>query len=258
MSKKTKAEARAAKAAAALAERKRKERRRNLIMVGVVVVAAIALIVGVGFVINQARDDDPSGRRRTTARTEYGRGHRRPGRAAQHRDLRGLPLPDLRAVRGRDRTRSSPRPQRPATCTSSYRPFNLSPTGSAGLLRAPRQRRSRWCWRSPGAEVAKEFHDLLYDNQPPEDAGPSPDDDWLVDLAVEAGADRGRRSRDGHRERGRRGLGRRRPPTRPTRPGSTSTPTILLDGEVFQDGRLRGARGQAGCGGAVDPWHSVG
>ncbi len=38
-----------------------------------------------------------------------------------------------------------------------------------------------------GPDVAKAFHDLLYDNQPPEE-GPFPSTDDLVDLAVEAGA----------------------------------------------------------------------
>lgn len=38
-----------------------------------------------------------------------------------------------------------------------------------------------------GPEVAKQFHDLLFDNQPSED-GPFPSSDDLVDLAVEAGA----------------------------------------------------------------------
>ncbi|MBL0747138.1 DsbA family protein [Nocardioides baculatus] len=38
-----------------------------------------------------------------------------------------------------------------------------------------------------GPEVAKEFHDLLFDNQPAEE-GPFPSTDDLVDLAVEAGA----------------------------------------------------------------------
>jgi len=38
-----------------------------------------------------------------------------------------------------------------------------------------------------GPEVAKAFHDLLFDNQPSEE-GPFPDSDDLVDLAVEAGA----------------------------------------------------------------------
>ena len=39
-----------------------------------------------------------------------------------------------------------------------------------------------------GPEVAKEFHDLLYADQPAE-SGPFPDDDDLVALAVEAGAE---------------------------------------------------------------------
>ncbi|WP_210438407.1 DsbA family protein [Nocardioides xinjiangensis] len=38
-----------------------------------------------------------------------------------------------------------------------------------------------------GPEVAKEFHDLLFDNQPAE-SGPFPDEDRLVEWAVEAGA----------------------------------------------------------------------
>jgi protein-disulfide isomerase len=39
-----------------------------------------------------------------------------------------------------------------------------------------------------GPEVAKAFHDLLFDNQPAE-SGPFPDDDQLVEWAVEAGAE---------------------------------------------------------------------
>lgn len=39
-----------------------------------------------------------------------------------------------------------------------------------------------------GPEVAKEFHDLLYADQPSE-SGPFPDTDWLVEKAVEAGAE---------------------------------------------------------------------
>lgn len=39
-----------------------------------------------------------------------------------------------------------------------------------------------------GPEVAKEFHDLLFAQQPAE-SGELPDDEWLIDLAVEAGAE---------------------------------------------------------------------
>ena len=38
-----------------------------------------------------------------------------------------------------------------------------------------------------GGAVALKFHDLLYENQPDE-GGTMPDDDWLIDKAVEAGA----------------------------------------------------------------------
>jgi predicted DsbA family dithiol-disulfide isomerase len=38
-----------------------------------------------------------------------------------------------------------------------------------------------------GPEAAKAFHDILFDNQPPE-SGPFPDNDQLVEWAVEAGA----------------------------------------------------------------------
>jgi protein-disulfide isomerase len=38
-----------------------------------------------------------------------------------------------------------------------------------------------------GPDVAKEFHDILYAEQPPE-TGDHPDDAWLIEKAVEAGA----------------------------------------------------------------------
>ena len=41
-----------------------------------------------------------------------------------------------------------------------------------------------------GGAVALKFHDLLYENQP-EEGGTMPDDDWLIDKAVEAGAKEG-------------------------------------------------------------------
>ncbi len=85
-----------------------------------------------------------------------------------------------------------------------------------------------------GPAVAKTFHDELFANQPSE-SGPFPDDDALVDLAVEAGADEAA--------------------IRPAiedlafedwvsqateeaaEAGVTATPTILVDGEPFTDGQ---------------------
>ena len=85
-----------------------------------------------------------------------------------------------------------------------------------------------------GPEVAKEFHDLLFANQPPE-SGPFLDDDEIVDLAVQAGADEGEvgdaiRDLDG--EDFAQGA-----TEAATEAGVTSTPTILLDGQRFTNGR---------------------
>lgn len=87
---------------------------------------------------------------------------------------------------------------------------------------------------SEGPEVAKTFHDALFANQPSE-SGPFPDDDALVQLAVESGADE--------------------ESVRPaiedlafedwvdqatqeaSEAGVSATPTILVDGEPFTDGQ---------------------
>ena len=116
MSKRSKAEERAAKAAAALAERKRKERRRNTITV-LSVVGAIVLIVAIGFVINQARDDDAAGAaddRRPSTTCPSATRTRRTSIVIYEDFL----CPVCQAFEAARRT-SSPRPRRPATCTSA-------------------------------------------------------------------------------------------------------------------------------------------
>ena len=85
-----------------------------------------------------------------------------------------------------------------------------------------------------GPEVAKEFHDLLFANQPSE-AGPFPTDEDLIALAVEAGADE-----DAVAEGINSGAGLEWADAATEAAlgaGVQSTPTILLDGEVFLDGR---------------------
>lgn len=87
---------------------------------------------------------------------------------------------------------------------------------------------------SEGMEVAKSFHDELFANQPSE-AGPFPDDDALVDLAVEAGADE---------ERVRPAIEDlafedwvEKATEEAVDAGVEATPTILVDGEPFTDGQ---------------------
>ena len=85
-----------------------------------------------------------------------------------------------------------------------------------------------------GADVAKKFHDLLYENQPDE-SGPFPESSELADLAVQAGA-----SESDVRDaiEGDQGTPWVTQATKAaTDAGVQGTPTIVLDGKVFQDGR---------------------
>lgn len=79
-----------------------------------------------------------------------------------------------------------------------------------------------------GAEVAKRFHDLLFENQPPEGGG-GLDDDTLIELAVEAGADedeiRGPIEQRKFRQWVRNGT------DAASKDGVNSTPTVFVDGE---------------------------
>ena len=81
--------------------------------------------------------------------------------------------------------------------------------------------------------MAKKFHDLLYENQPDE-TGPFPKSSELADLAVEAGADESAVRSAIENDEGTDWV------TRATKAaddaGVRSTPTILLNGEVFQSG----------------------
>lgn len=114
-----------------------------------------------------------------------------------------------------------------------YRPFNLlSPRFGDYSVRAASA--FALVLEKSGAEVAKKFHDLLYENQPAETAGDSVTNDDLVDLAVEAGAKESD-VRDGIDN-----LSHEDWVTKATdeagKAGVTGTPTILLDGKVFDDG----------------------
>jgi protein-disulfide isomerase len=67
-----------------------------------------------------------------------------------------------------------------------YRPFDLL-SGGVGDYPIRAANAFAVVLDTSGPEVAKAFHDLLYENQPSEQ-GPFPSDDDLVDLAVKAGA----------------------------------------------------------------------
>ena len=81
-----------------------------------------------------------------------------------------------------------------------------------------------------GDEVAKEFYDLLFADQPSE-KGPFPDADWLVDKAVKAGADEAD-VRQGI-ERGEKSDNVEAANKQSEGAGVQGIPTVLLDGEPF-------------------------
>nr|WP_278259822.1 thioredoxin domain-containing protein [Nocardioides convexus] len=86
-----------------------------------------------------------------------------------------------------------------------------------------------------GPEVAKKFHDLLYENQPSEEAGDSVSNEDLLTLAVKAGATESE-VKDAIVN-----VSNKDWVTKATAEAQSnnvsSTPTILLDGKVFDDGR---------------------
>ncbi|GAA4372099.1 DsbA family protein [Nocardioides caricicola] len=229
MSKKNREADRASRAAAALAEQQREERRRRNRMVGGVIAVLLVIVVG-GFFLARALDtttdvDAPA------AGSEFGLTigpddaphsviiyedflcpYCGQFELASSEDLAGL------AADGKVQV--------------EYRPFNL--LSSIGDY----SERSAGAWKivldESGPEVAKEFHDLMFENQPSEQ-GPFPTNDDLVDWAVEAGADEGD---VGDKIREGAAADWVADATQAAfDAGVQGTPTILLDGEVFQDGR---------------------
>lgn len=232
MSKKTKAEERAAKAAAALAERKRKERRRNLLTIGAVVLAMV-VIVAVGFLINQSRDEEADKGAADESTYEVTIGPEdAPNEIVIYEDFL---CPICQGLEAATRDQLAQLAD-DGKVRVSYRPFNLF--SQEGDPRKPYSVTAASVFAvvldTAGPEVAKELHDLLYENQPSE-AGPFPSEDDLVQLAVQAGA-----TEADVREGLENGDGEdwvEKATAAANDLGINSTPTIYLNGEQFRDGR---------------------
>ncbi|TNM37513.1 disulfide bond formation protein DsbA [Nocardioides albidus] len=114
-----------------------------------------------------------------------------------------------------------------------YRPFDLLSRIADYPIRATNA--FALVLEKSGPEVAKKFHDLLYENQPSEEDPDAATNDDLVDLAVEAGA------AEADVRGGIESLSHQawvdEATAEAAKAGVTGTPTVLLDGEVFQDGR---------------------
>lgn len=219
---------RAERAAALMAERERAAKRKQRVtIVGVVV--GIVLIVTAGFVVNRLRDttndvSDAAGTAGTYGLTIGA--DDAPHQVVIYEDflcpfcgqVEAATRDELATLAEEGKVQVT---YRPFVLLSQISDYSERSTAAFGVV-----------LDKAGPEVAKEFHDLLFDNQPSEE-GPFPDDDAIVALAVEAGADEAEvgdaiRDLDG----------------KDFADGATAaaedanvrgTPTVLLDGKNFTD-----------------------
>ena len=228
MSKKNQ-QVRAERAAAALREQEQRERRRRTVMV-VGVVAAMVLIVAAGFLINRARDTSADVKADPAGAAEHGLAI---GPADAPREI--VIYEDfLCPICGELEARTSEQLAQLAAdgkVRVDYRPFEL--LGRFGDYSKRSTAAFAVVLEKSGPEVAKRFHDLLYANQPSEE-GPFPDDAELLELAVEAGAEESEVADDIENGAGDAWVEEATKEALAT--GLQGTPTVLVDGQVFQEG----------------------
>ena len=231
MSKKNRTNDRTSRAAAALAEQQRQERRRRNLMVGGVVGLVLVIILG-GYLLARTLDtttdvnaDAPS------SSSDYGvtiGPDDAPNKVVIYEDFLCPYCGELEKRTRDDLAQLAD----DGKVQVEYRPFNLLGDGEKS-----------YSYRSAGAfsivldkstpEVAKKFHDLLFENQPDE-SGPFPKSSELADLAVEAGADESAVRSAIEGDEGADWVTTATAAAQ--KAGVQSTPTILLNGEVFQSG----------------------
>ncbi|MCW2794404.1 MAG: oxidoreductase [Nocardioides sp.] len=228
MSKKSARETRAERAAAALIEQRRQERRRTTLMVGGVVLAMV-LIVGAGFLVNRMRDTSTDVAAPPAGSGDYGVAigdKTAPHTVIVYEDFLCPFCGEFEKVSHEDLAQLA----EDGKVYVEYRPFDLLDTDYSVAAAAA----LKVVLDASGPEVAKKFHDLLYAEQPDE-GGPYPDSDWLVKKAVEAGATEAKVRTGIENETGKSWV---QDATKAAADaGVNSTPTVLLDGTVFTDGR---------------------
>lgn len=226
MSKKSAQESRSERAAAAVREQQRQEaKRRNRMYAGVA--AALVLVVVVGFLWMRASDstqdiDAPA------AGSDHGVTIGDPDAPHQvviYEDFLCPFCGELESATRADLTQAAADGKvyveyRPFVLLDRIGPYSEEATNAFAVV-----------LDAAGPEVAKEFHDVLYTNQPAEDADPFPSDDELVEWAVEAGAT------EADVRPGIEGMAQQDWVDAATQAaldaGVQGTPTVLLDGEAF-------------------------
>ncbi len=227
MSKKNRAEDRAARAAEARAAQQRAERRRTIRMATIVAVG-MALVILAGFLLTRALDTSTDVSAAPAGASEHGvtvGDSDAPHTVVVYEDFLCPFCGELEAATRDDFERLAEEGE----LLVEYRPFNLLERISDYSPRAVNA--FAVVLEESGPEVAKRFHDLLFDNQPSE-SGPFPDNQDLLDLAVEAGAEEDAVSegilevtmRDWVDDATAAAI----------EAGVQGTPTVILDGEVVQ------------------------
>lgn len=233
MSSNSKANARAQKAAEMRAAQKKTEARRRILTIGGVALAMI-LIVGGAIAVSlwQQDKDQEKLEQAVSAESDYGVAigpKDAPHDVVIYEDflcpfcgqLENATRDDLAGLAADGKVRVE------------YRPFDLLSQIGDYPIRATNA--FALVLEKSGPEVAKKFHDLLYENQPSEQDPDAATNDDLVKLAVEAGATESD-VRDGIENLSHKGWVDEAT-AEAAKAGVTGTPTILLDGKVFQDGR---------------------
>lgn len=213
---------RAERAAALLREQRARERRRNLITGSLVALVLVGL-VAVGIVITRGNDVEAS----QAGSSDYGLAVGDPGAphtVVVYEDFLCPACGAMEEATGEELAALAEEGQayveyRPFVLLSQFGDYSARATEAFGVV-----------LEESGPEVAKEFHDLLFDEQPEESAETFPDADWLVELAVEAGADEAA-VRPGIEE----GAGDfAEGATQEAQEANVNaTPTVLVDGERF-------------------------
>lgn len=184
MSKRNKAAERAARVAALKAEQERKERQRRLLTIGGVV-GALLVIVGLAVWLQMRGGDiDETAAAPSGATSDYGLKLGQAGADHEVVIYEDFLCPACKAFEdaSADTLDAAVTDGR---ATVEYRPLDfLSRFGDYSQRTA---NAFAVVLDAAGPDVAREFHDILYAAQPAED-GDHPDDAWLIDKAVEAGA----------------------------------------------------------------------
>ncbi|EGD43091.1 hypothetical protein NBCG_02588 [Nocardioidaceae bacterium Broad-1] len=228
-SRKEKREARAAKAAAELEALRKKQARKSILTV-VAVCAAIAVIVGGLVWFSLSRSGDSEIAAPEAGSSEHGLvigPDDAPHKVVIYEDFLCPYCGDFEAASRKDLAELAADGKvqvdyRPFVLLDRIGPYSELATSAFAVVQ-----------EEAGDEVAKKFHDLLFENQPSE-SGPFPEGADLVDLAVEAGAEE---SAVKDRIENLDGKAWADAATQAAADdGVQGTPTILLDGEQFADG----------------------